>query len=342
MTAWIDTFMTLPVFWQLLISFLATMYVLMAVMALSDRRRSGEEIRRRLAGLRRKRPDGAREAQPEADGHHDEAAGKKQPGQRSGKGDESDLIGTGMVSRLARKIRRADLKFRAGEFLLLQAAGAVGGALVMQLLTGHLFGAMVGSLIGLWSPHIYLQRRYQQRLKTFNDQLPDALQLLSNALKSGYSFMQAADVIAREMPDPIAGEFAQVVRETRVNIALEDALANLLDRVESSDLDLVVTAVLIQNQVGGNMAEVLETIGHTIRDRIRILGQIRTLTTQGRMSGWIIALLPLALMLVLSLMNPTYMTPLVSHPLGWAMLGFGALLQAMGLAAIRKIVQVEV
>ena len=166
---------------------------------------------------------------------------------------------------------------------------------------------------------------------------------MANALKSGYSFLQAADVVGREMPAPIGPEFSQVVRETRVNIAMEDALANLLDRIESPDLDLVVTAVLVNAQVGGNLPQVLDSISSTIRQRIRLRGQVRTLTAQGRMSGLIIGLLPVGLGLFIAVIAPEFIGLLFTHPLGWGMLGAAVvLMETLGIIVIRRIVRVEV
>lgn len=240
-----------------------------------------------------------------------------------------------------RRLRRAGLRLRAGEFLALQLVSAAAGT-VMGAVLRWPAAAIAGAALGWWLPSAYVERRIQARQRAFTLLLPDALTLIANSLRSGYSFLQAADVVARELPEPVASEFGQVVRETRVNIALEDALANLLERVGGRDLDLAVTAVLVQTQVGGNLAEVLDTIAETIRDRMRIEGQVRTLSAQGRMSGWIIGLLPVGLAAVLGMMNPDYMLLLVRHPLGWAMLAFAVISELAGVLVIRQILQVEV
>lgn len=244
-------------------------------------------------------------------------------------------------SATARRLRRAGLRLRPGEFVAMQLGAAAAGA-ALGAAAGSPGAALAGAVVGWWLPSAYVERRTQARRRAFALLLPDALSLVANALRSGYSFLQAADVVAREMPEPVASEFAQVVRETRVNIALEDALANLLERVGSRDLDLVVTAVLVQSQVGGNLAEVLDGIAETLRDRQRVEGQVRALSAQGRMSGWIIGLLPLALTAVITVLQPDYLLPLVRHPLGWVMLAYAGTSMVAGLLVIRQILRVEV
>ncbi|HEY8393192.1 MAG TPA: type II secretion system F family protein [Thermaerobacter sp.] len=255
---------------------------------------------------------------------------------------EARLRGGKLLEGVQRKLGRARLRLRAVELLALQGGCGILGGLAGLVLTRHWLGAALAGLAGLWAPDLYVTWRYHRRLKEFNEQLPDALTLMANSLKAGYSFLQAADVVARELPPPIAEEFAWLVKETRVNIPLEDALANLLDRVPSGDLDLVVTAVLIQKQVGGNLAGVLERTAETIRERVRLQGQIRTLTAQGRLSGWILGVLPVALFLLLMVMSPSYVAPLLQKPLGWMLLGAAAVMQVTGALVIRALIRVEV
>lgn len=273
-----------------------------------------------------------------------------QPGPREGRSwrrqlveqAEARLRGARWLDGVQRKLNRARLRWRAVEFLALQAAAGVAGGLVGLALGGRWWLAVAGSVAGMLAPDAYVARRYRQRLQAFDAQLPDALTLMANALKSGYSFLQAADVVARDMPAPIAEEFGWLVKETRVNIPLEDALANLLDRVPSPDLDLVVTAVLIQKQVGGNLAGVLERTAETIRERVRLQGQIRTLTAQGRLSGWIVGSLPVALLVLLSAMNPAYLQPLLATPVGWMLLGAGVVMEVAGVLVIRALIRVDI
>lgn len=251
------------------------------------------------------------------------------------------IAGQAISSNLATRLRRAGLKLQVSEFIVLTWAASVVLGLLGWVLTNGLLAILFWAA-GLWLPHTYLDSRIKARIKAFEDQLPDALSIMANSLKSGYSFLQAMDVCSRELPDPLAGEFAQVMKEIRVNIPIEDGLQNLTRRVPSDDLDLIVTAVLIQRQVGGNLAEVLDKISATIRERLKILGEIKTLTAQGKLSGWIVSLLPVGLGLIMYVLNPTYMGGMVDHPLGWAMIGAGLVSQLIGIMIIRSIISLEV
>lgn len=186
------------------------------------------------------------------------------------------------------------------------------------------------------------RKKQKQRQDAFLKQIVDALTLMCSSLRAGYSFIQAMETVAKEMPAPIGEEFGQAVHEMSLGVTVEESLSAMVNRVELEDLELLVTAVLVQRQVGGNLAEVLEKIAHTIRERIRIQGEIRTLTAQGRISGWVVGLLPMGLALMISMVNPGYMSLLVTRPIGWFLLGFGLVNQLIGVMIIRKIIQIEV
>jgi len=253
---------------------------------------------------------------------------------------EKATVGRNFSNKLGVRLLRADWKWRPAEFMVAQglAAGVgLGFALIAAKSMWWFF-----MLAGWLAPHFLLARSEKARLKNFNQQLPDALSIIANALRSGYSFLQAMDVVSREMPDPIAKEFSLVLRETRVNIPVEEALFNLVGRIKSADLDLVVTAVSIQRQVGGNLAEVLDKISGTIKERIRLQGEIRTLTTQGRFSGWIVCLLPIALAVMFQVISPGYLSPLFTNPIGWFLLFIGVVMQGIGIFMIKNMVNLEV
>lgn len=253
---------------------------------------------------------------------------------------EKATTGRNFSNKLAVRLLRADWKWRPAEFLVGQGlAAGVGLGIALIIAKGMWWFFM---LAGWLAPHFLLARSEKARLKTFAQQLPDALSIIANALRSGYSFLQAMDVVSREMPDPIAKEFNLVLRETRVNIPVEDALNNLVNRVKSPDLDLVVTAVSIQRQVGGNLAEVLDKISGTIKDRVRLQGEIRTLTTQGRFSGWIVCLLPIGLAVMFQIISPGYLDPLFTNPIGWFLVFIGVVMQGIGIFMIRNMVNLEV
>lgn len=250
------------------------------------------------------------------------------------------LAGEGFGNRLAQRLRRADLRLQVAEFMLLAIGLAAGGLLLGWVMSRVAFGCILAAG-GAAAPFIYLNLRLGKRRRTLDGQLGDALALISNSLRSGYSFLQAMDVVAKEMPVPIGKEFEMVLRETRVNIPVEDALQNLVRRVGSDDLDLAVTAMLIQRQVGGNMAEVMDNIAATIRDRAKLAGEVSAITATGRMSGWVVASVPAALIVLVSAINPEFMRPLFTHPIGWAALGVAVLMQLTGVFIISRITNVK-
>lgn len=270
----------------------------------------------------------------------EEQAPRKSVKQKLVEAVEQATEGKAFSEQLEARLLRAGWRLRPGEFLMFQAMAAAGGLILSVVALQSLWWALTP--LGWFMPVIMLGRAERARVKLFESQLPDALALMSNSLRSGYSFLQAMDVVSREMPDPIAKEFGQVLREIRVNIPVEEAVTGLTKRVKSADVDLMVTAILIQRQIGGNLSEILETIGSTIRDRIKMLGQIRTLTTQGRLSGWIVCLLPIALAGAFYLINPSYITLLFTHPLGWMLLGLAVVMQGIGVMVIRNMVNLEV
>lgn len=241
------------------------------------------------------------------------------------------------------RLMRAGLPLRGGEFIILclGSAALIGGAFLL-LTAGSAIGGVVGSFLGFGFPFLLIQLKTNRRKKAFNSQLGDALILIANSLRTGYSFLQAADMVAQEMHPPISTEFSRTVKEMNLGVTMEDGLANLARRVNSDDLELVLTAVLIQRQVGGNLSEILDNIARTIRERVRIRGEIKTLTAQGRISGIIVSLLPFGLGLVIFLMNPEYVKVLFMHPLGKAMLGLALMGQLIGIFLIRRIVDIEV
>ncbi len=261
------------------------------------------------------------------------------------------IEGRGFTQGIKTRITRADAKLRVSEYMAIQVMAAVGvGAAVYFLLGRNTVFAVLGAIFGLFIPRIYLSVSAKRRLRAFENQLSDTLNLWVNALRSGYSVLQAMEAIATELPPPVSVEFERVVQEVRLGISVPQALLNMLRRVPSEDLDLVITAVNIQREVGGNLAEVLDSISFTIRERVRIKGESRTLTAQGRLSGWIISLLPIGLALVLMLINPSYMSQLFANappfifgiPCGWIVIGVGLVMMAIGFVIIQKIVNIEV
>jgi len=224
----------------------------------------------------------------------------------------------------------------------------MGGAALGYLVGGqNIILAILGAVGGYFAPGIYVGFMQGRRLNMFNDQLGDTINLLVNGLRSGYSILQAMEAVARELPQPVAGEFDRVVKEVQLGLTLEQSLQNMLRRVKSDDLDLVVTAINVQREVGGNLAEILEVISHTIRERVRIKGEVRVLTAQGMLTGYVITALPIAITLLLYVMNRPYISRLWSSKgsaglCGWIMLAIGIILIGSGFLIIQKIVHIEV
>lgn len=243
--------------------------------------------------------------------------------------------------QLALELVRAGISLSAGEFLILNALLGF-SPLVLLGFSVSLEQCLLLAVLAALAPSVYVRWRQSQRSKQVEQQLPEVLAAIANSLKAGCSFFQAVELIARESEPPLAEEFALVNKEMSLGADTEFALENLVKRVVSDDLELVVTAVLIQRQVGGNLSEILDSIAGTIRERIRIKGEISTLTAQGRISGLVISALPFALTIFIYLLNPDYIRPLFSEPLGRAMLIVGLGGQAAAAFLIRRIVNIRV
>lgn len=249
------------------------------------------------------------------------------------------------AQRWRQQLARADIKLTVAEYAALHIISMIGFFLLgyFVLFGQQLVMGIVSGFVGFFAPRIYVSRAMSKRLLGFEEQLPDTLGLWVNALRSGYSVLQAMEAISRDAPEPTSTEFKRVVQEVSLGIDLADALQHLLDRVESEDLDLVVTAVNIQREVGGNLAEILEVIGHTIRERIKLKGEIRVLTAQGRITGYLISFLPIILALFLYTINPGYMGNLFENRFcGWPLLGIGLALIGIGSAVVQKIVDIDI
>ncbi len=244
--------------------------------------------------------------------------------------------------KLDRELMRGDILLKGGEFLVLQGFLALVFYLAGMLITQDLLLGLLFLFTGGFIPKLWLKSAQKRKRKQFNNQLADSLLILANSLRAGFSLLQAMEMVGQEMPNPISGEFKLTLKEMTYGTSTETALLHLGERVGSDDLDLLVTAVLIQRQVGGNLAEVLMSIHSTIHDRIRIQQEIKTLTAQGRMSGFIIAGLPFGIAAILTVVNPGYLKLLFTHPIGIMMLGAGLVSECIGFIIIRKIINVEV
>jgi len=258
-------------------------------------------------------------------------------------------------ANLARDIARADLKLKPSEFLAIWIGAIFGlpflfivASLALPALRSPL-ALIVGAFLGFLLPRFWLNRRKAGRLGAFNKQLPDTITLLANGLRAGSSFLQAVELVVRESRPPMSTEFSRVIREVNLGLPFEQAMENMVRRVRSDDLELMATAINIQHTVGGNLAEILDSIAYTIRERIRIQGEIRTLTAQQRLSGYVVGFLPIGLAGFLFVAAPHFMDPMFQKPpealglpLGMVILAFGGFMMFIGFMLIRRIVDIEV
>ena len=255
---------------------------------------------------------------------------------------EDAVTKRGFAASIQTDLARADLKLRVAEFVMITILSVFIGFVLARLIFGSALIGMLFAVVGFFVPRTYVGYRKRQRLNAYNDQLADTIGLLANSLRSGFSIVQSMETVAEQLPDPMASEFHRVVQEIGLGLNYEEALNNMLRRVPSEDLDLMITAVNIQGRVGGNLAEILDTIGHTIRERVRIKGEIRVLTAQQMISGYILTALPVVLGLVLYLINKEYISRMFQDPCGWIMIGASVIMIGLGFLIIRKIVNIEV
>jgi len=260
---------------------------------------------------------------------------------------EQMMEGRSIVERTSNALTRADMHLTVGEFLMFRVLGAAAGFAIGFIFVAVLapaIGILIGiaaAFIGFQIPAIYVSMTGKRRMKKFIDQLGDTITLMANSLRAGYSLLQTMELVSREAKDPIATEFRRVVREVGLGVSTEDAMQNMLRRVPSEDLDLLVTAINIQHEVGGNLAQILSTIGHTIRERVRIQGEVKVLTAQVQMSGYIITGMPIALGIIIFIMSPNYIGQLFVWP--WICMPIAAaLMVTAGFFAMKKIATIEV
>src|SRR3979411_2991149 len=247
----------------------------------------------------------------------------------------------GRSSRLTEELAKADLKLRVSEYVMLIIGLIVLLCAVLFLRFHNPVLALIGIPAGYFLPGFFLKFRQRRRLKAFNYQLGDTIVLLSNALKAGYSFAQAMATIAKSSSPPMADEFSRAVREMNLGVSVDDALQHMVKRIESEDFDLMVTAVQIHRVVGGNLAEILDTIAVTIRERIRIQGALRPLTAQARAAGDTRTVLAVGLAALLTVISPSYFTPMFGDPRGWAMLFVALVMMGVGYSIIRRIAAIQ-
>ena len=250
---------------------------------------------------------------------------------------------------ISKDLARADIKLKPGEYVSLMVISAFGVGLVAWFIGGQsLIFSAIGAVVGIFLPRFYVRGQQSKRLLRFNEQLADMLNLMVNGLRAGYSTMQAMEAVSKELPSPISDEFRRVVQEMQLGVNMEKALENLMRRIPSDDLDLMITAINVQREVGGNLAEILDSISYTIRERVRIKGEIRVLTSQVMYSGRFLSMMPIIVMGILYILNRDYMMEFFKPannariPCGFIALGLAAILIVAGYFAMNKLGEIEI
>jgi len=290
--------------------------------------------------------DEAREAEREMARREEQVAASQRPGLVPSLNRVMDSFSA--ASRLEETLGHLRSQWRASELVFGSIMLGVILFIIFSFMGSMIFGLALAAMCLLlpWAYARWLRARYMRK---FEDQLSDTLLLMSNSLKAGFSFLQSMEMVSREAQPPISDEFRRVTQEIAVGLTIPQALTNLSDRIKSTDLDLMVTAVLIQREVGGGLAEILEIISAVIRERMRIKGEIRVLTTQGRATGFILSLLPIFIGILLhfvsiatNITRESFMTPLISTELGHMLIIIAIVMQLMGLFFIMRIVSIRV
>ena len=247
-----------------------------------------------------------------------------------------------LATRLRRMLDQADLHITVSRLLMLSLMAGILASLAVSMVSVSKLLMIVGGLVAAALPFLRIAYKRKKRLNSFLEQLPDALELMSRALQAGHAFAESLHMISTEMPEPIATEFRKTYEEQNLGLSLKLALENLSERVPLLDLRLCVTAILIQRETGGNLAEILEKVSVTIRERFRILEDLNTLTTSSRMSAWILCGLPVFVALAVTVMNPDYMSVLWRDPRGHNLLYAACFMQVTGMLIIRKILKIKI
>ncbi|WP_350343106.1 type II secretion system F family protein [Proteinivorax tanatarense] len=252
-----------------------------------------------------------------------------------------ERISIKLPEKLREDLMLAGLHLRPEEFILLWGIVTVFPGFFALLLSRGIVIVITLVVSGLLFPIILVSILKKKRMEKFNQQLGEALMVISNSLRAGFTFEQALSSISKDLPDPIGTEFKKIVREVELGEELEKSMENVAKRMESKDMELMTTAVAIQRQVGGNLSNILDNIGETIKDRIIIKRNIKALTAQGEISGKIIALLPVVLLVMISMVNPEYMAPMFNTTYGHVLLGLSIVLEVLGYITIKKLINIE-
>ncbi len=253
------------------------------------------------------------------------------------------LLGRSRIAaKLKREIEQADLEWSVGRIVFLSLLIAVATAWFGQFVVKNVIIALVVAIVLGSAPYVYVRVKRAARLRKFNSLLPDAIDLMSRALKAGHSVSSSIEMIAQEISPPVGPEFRRLFEEQNFGLPLREAMLNLANRVPIADVQFLVTAILVQKETGGNLVEILDKTASVLRDRMRLQGQVRVYTAQGRLTGWILSLLPFVIFGIISTINPGYAHILLDDPLGQKLIIAGLVLMAFGIWVIRKVIDIKV
>ena len=252
------------------------------------------------------------------------------------------LISIQAALHLKRMLDQADLHITPSRLIMFSFMAGMLGALAASVLTVYIVLMVLAGLVTAMLPFVHVFWRRKKRFDAFLEHLPDALDLMSRALSAGHAFSEALHMVSMEMPEPIATEFRKAYEEQNLGLSVKLALENLTQRIPLLDLKLCVTAILIQRETGGNLAEILEKVAYTIRERFRILGDLKTLTTSSRMSAWLLCALPVFVAVAVTVMNPEYMSVLWKDPRGHYLIAAAMTMQITGMLIVRKILRIKI
>jgi tight adherence protein B len=252
------------------------------------------------------------------------------------------LVELQVATRMKRVLDQADLHITVTRLVMFSVMAGMLAALAASMLTISILVMVVAGLVAAALPFIHVFWRRKKRFEQFLEHLPDTLELMSRALSAGHAFSESLQMVSIEMPEPISTEFRKTYEEQNLGLSLKLALENLTQRIPLLDLRLCVTAILIQRETGGNLAEILEKVAYTIRERFRILGDLKTLTTSSRMSAWLLCGLPIFITVIITGMNPDYMSILWSDPRGHKLIAAALFMQITGMLVVRKILRIKI
>jgi tight adherence protein B len=316
----------------LVLVFVAAFVVAVMLIGTGERKRREQSLIR-VIGRRRRRPEG--EERPRETLSHWVPSQLAEVGQRF-------AVATGFSASLDERLEQAGIKILAGEFITLVALAALAGAVFGALILPNIIFVLIVAAAAAAIPFVWLGWARRKRQNALNDQLADTLSILASSLRAGYSFLQALDTVAKEIGEPSAHEFQRVVAEIRLGRPVDEALISMAQRVGSDDLKWAVIAINVQRQVGGNLAEVLDIVANTVRERGYLRRLVRVLSAEGRLSIAILTALPFFLLLYEALVNPEYVKLLFTHPLGIVMLIAGAVAMSLGVFWMTRIVRIDV